>query len=303
MSSRLAFIFSSSLGIASAFAAEPSAPSSFFEARHGFHTKLLRKDAVGEPAEKPPAGVFDLVRYPAPLGRNAAYVSPRPVDGQKHPAIIWLAGGFSNSISSIAWTPGKPDNDQSAAGFRAAGVLMMYPSLRGGNDNPGYLETFYGEVDDVLAAAAFLESLDYVDASRIYLGGHSTGGTLALLVAAASGNRFRAVFALGPVENVVGYGADVLPFDLKNPKEGQLREPQRWLGDICSPTFVFEGTKPPANIDSLRALEKRSRNTRLHFTPIPGETHFSVIAPLVERLAGAIVADDARKSVFVLSER
>ena len=75
---------------------------------------------------------------------------------------------------------------------------MMYPSLRGGNNNPGHMESFFGEVDDVLAARALLAKLPYVDPERIYLGGHSTGGTLALLVAECSG-AFRGVFAFGPV--------------------------------------------------------------------------------------------------------
>ena len=214
------------------------------EARQGFTTKLLREERIGEAPEEPPtSSKLKLVQYPAPLGQNADYLSADPDDGKKHPAIIWLVGGFSNSIGAIAWTPGPASNDQSASGFRDHGILMMYPSLRGGNTNPGHLETFLGEIDDVLAAAKYLASLDYVDPKRIYLGGHSTGGTLALLVAAASEDRFRAVFSLGPVEDVTGYGDDVLPFELSNPKEARLRAPQKWLKDIQCPTFVFEGTK------------------------------------------------------------
>jgi dipeptidyl aminopeptidase/acylaminoacyl peptidase len=60
---------------------------------------------------------------------------------------------------------------------------MMFPSLRGGNDNPGRHGGFYGEVDDVLAAHDYLSRQPYVDPKRIYPGGHSTGGTLALLTA------------------------------------------------------------------------------------------------------------------------
>lgn len=232
-----AFLLLSVFATAGCSESEPT--RSLVEARQNFRTTLLRKESIGEPAETPPAGVLKLVSYPAPLGNNAAYISPRPADGKKYPAVIWLVGGFSNSIGAIAWTPGPKSNDQSAAGFRGQGIVMMYPSLRGGNDNPGHIETFYGEVDDVLAAAKYLASLDYVDPARIYLGGHSTGGTLALLVAAASGDRFRAVFSLGPVEDAVGYGSDVLPFDLKNPMEGKLREPQRWLADIRCATFVL----------------------------------------------------------------
>jgi hypothetical protein len=174
----------------------------------------------------------EATRTLVPILRAGYHLQRGSLSLVKHPAIIWLTGGFSNSIGDIAWTPGPASNDQSASGFRDAGIVMMYPPLRGGNNNPGYIETFYGEVDDVLAAAKALATLDYVDPKRIYLGGHSTGGTLALLVAAAGGDRFRAVFALGPVDNVVGYGADVLPFDLKNPKEAQVRAPVVWVSSI-----------------------------------------------------------------------
>ncbi len=263
------------------------------EARKDFKTHLLREQSVGEPAESPPAAILRLVHYSAPLGQNAAYLGVDPRDGKKHPAIIWLVGGFSNSIGDVAWTPGPVTNDQSASGFRDQGIIMMYPSLRGGNDNPGHIETFFGEVDDVLAAAKFLAGCDYVDSTRIYLGGHSTGGTLALLVAAAAeSGRFRAIFALGPVEDVTGYGADVLPFDLSDPRESRLRMPLRFINSIRCPTFIIEGSKAPSNLMSLKALARGSNNALLHFRAIPGGTHFSIIHSQVEEIGATITADD-----------
>jgi acetyl esterase/lipase len=294
MKRRLITILSFAAATVTFYGEHPSLPP-LLEARQGFQTRLLRKESVGGTAEKPPAGVLELVIYPAPLGQNAAYVSPNPADGKKYPAIIWLVGGFSNSIGDIAWTPGPEENDQSAAAFREHGIVMMYPSLRGGNDNPGYLETFMGEVDDVLAATKYLRGKDYVDGSRIYVGGHSTGGTLALLIAAASQDRLRAVFALGPVEDVTGYGAEVLPFDMTDQKERQLRAPLAWLNGIRCPTFVFEGTKAPSNIESLDVLATRSRNSLVQFIQIPGETHFSIIAPLTTAIAHHINTDTHEK--------
>src|SRR5262245_54719905 len=35
-------------------------------------------------------GIFTLVRFDAPVGKLAAYLSPSPFDGRKHPAIIWI---------------------------------------------------------------------------------------------------------------------------------------------------------------------------------------------------------------------
>src|SRR5213078_4101010 len=126
------------------------------------------------------------------------------------------------SIDEGCWRDAGGLGDQSASAYRKAGLVMMFPALRGGNDNPGAREGFLGEVDDVLAAEAFLRKQDYVDPRRIYLGGHSTGGTLVLLAAECS-DRFRAVFSFGPVDDVAGYEPQYLPFDTSNPREVELR--------------------------------------------------------------------------------
>lgn len=279
-------------------AAEPAAPvqatppehvPTLTEARHGYTTHLTRRLHLGEPVPTPP-DFFRLVQYRSPAGQLPAYVGVAPKDSGRHPAIIWIVGGFSNSISDIAWTPGPADNDQSAAVFREAGLVMMYPCLRGGNDAPGFMEGFYGEVDDVLAAADYLRKLDYIDPQRIYLGGHSTGGTLALL-AAESENHFRAIFSFGPTDDVTGYGAKYLPFDLTVHREGQLREPNRFLRAIQTPTFVFEGAEGRSNIASLRAMAKMPHSPAVHFYPIPGANHFSTLQPTERLIARKILAD------------
>jgi dipeptidyl aminopeptidase/acylaminoacyl peptidase len=149
----------------------------------------------------------------------------------KHPVIIWIVGGFSNEVGTTPWDPATPDNDQSGSAFHLAGVETMYPSLRGGNNNPGYLETCYGEVDDVIAAAQYLAKQPDVDAGRIYLGGHSTGGTLALLTAESTG-MFRAVFAFGPVDDTANYGADSVSYDVNDENEVRLRAPKNFLGAV-----------------------------------------------------------------------
>ncbi|MFT5526853.1 MAG: hypothetical protein ACI9HK_004833, partial [Pirellulaceae bacterium] len=180
--------------------AEPvssNAEPALSEARKGFVTKIVKAGESAGPPDVPTGADFELIRYQSPVGKLAAYVTGDPADGKKHPAIVWITGGDNNSIGDI-WSPMPRSNDQSASGFRKAGIVMMFPSQRGGNDNPGKREGFYGEVDDILAATEHLEKLPYVDPDQIYLGGHSTGGTMVMVVAACS-DRFRAVFALGPV--------------------------------------------------------------------------------------------------------
>lgn len=170
------------------------------------------------------------------------------------------------------------------------GLWTLYPSLRGGNGNPGYLEGLYGEVDDVLAAARYLATRPDVDPRRIYLGGHSTGGTLALLVAEST-HTFRAVFAFGPVKAMGEYGTDHLPFDYDNKQELLLRAPLLYLGSIQSPTFVFEGTDPPGNLESLRRMRALCSNPQVHFYEAVGLDHFSELAPVTPLVAAGIARD------------
>jgi acetyl esterase/lipase len=272
----------------------PTAPT-LPEARRGFVTNIVVKRKNTDPIPQPPAG-FELISYPAPLGSFPAYVT-RPTAPGRHPAIIWIAGGFDNSIGDTPWAPATPDNDQSARAFPQAGIITMYPSLRGGNNNPGYNETLYGEVDDVLAAAKYLASRPDVDPTHIYLGGHSTGGTLALL-AAESARGFRAVFAFGPVISVGLYGKDNLTFDDSNKMELFLRSPIVYLNTISSPTFVFEGTEAPGNNEDLHKLHQFCKDPQVHFYDVSGFNHFSELAPVTPIIASEIMADTGPQPHF-----
>jgi len=282
--------------------AQSQEATSLIEARRGFKTTLAPQKDTKEPAEQAPPNLFRTIKYPAPAGNMAAYLSPDPRDGKKHPAIIWIAGGDCNSIGDV-WSPEPRANDQTASAFRKAGIVMMFPSLRGGNNNPGVKEGFLGEVEDILAAAKFLERQEYVDAKRIYLGGHSTGGTLALLVAEIS-SRFRAVFSYGPVNDVAGYGADsgFLPFDLRNRQEVRLRSPGYWLASVQSPVWVFEGAQGRSNIDSLRAMARKSINhPKVHFIEVKAADHFTILGPNNELLSQKILRDIGEASNLTFS--
>jgi pimeloyl-ACP methyl ester carboxylesterase len=266
---------------------------SLTEARSGFRTNLIRRVAAKRPVPAPPHDLFQAVRYDSQVGKLAAYLSHAPTESNRHPAIIWIFGGMDNSIGETAWKEAPPGNDQSASAFRKAGIVMMYPSFRGGNDNPGVYEAFYGEVDDVLAAADFLALRESVDPERMYLGGHSTGGTLALLVAAST-DRFRAVFSFGPVDDVGGYGAERLPFRIDDERERELRSPKHWLDSIRSAVFVFEGTREPSNRTALRALSSASRNHHIRFHVVEETNHFSILGPLTRLIADKILRDSGR---------
>jgi dipeptidyl aminopeptidase/acylaminoacyl peptidase len=270
------------------------------DARRGFATKLAGgPQPAAEAVPQPPPGVFQLIKYSSPVGDLSAYLTPDPGDGRKHPAIVWITGGDSNSIGEM-WEPAPRENDQTAAAYRLAGIVTMFPSLRGGNDNPGRREGFLGEVDDVLAAADYLAAQPYVDPTRIYLGGHSTGGTLAMLVAEMS-DRFRATFAFGPVEDVRSYEGQFTYYQPGNRMELMLRSPGYWLDSVRTPLFVIDGTG--GNIEALRAMQSKSANPLVRFVGVPGLGHFGVLAPANEAVAAKILADTGPSVAITLSEQ
>ncbi|HEY0063364.1 MAG TPA: prolyl oligopeptidase family serine peptidase [Telluria sp.] len=273
-------------GPIAAQAATPTGASALTQARIGFKTELVRPGDKEPAVPAPPKGVLNLVRFESPVGRLAAYVTPDPGDGKKHPAIVWITGGDSNSLGEM-WSPKPRGDDQSAAAYRKAGVVTMFPSLRGGNDNPGKREGYLGEIDDVIAAANYLASLPYVDPHRIYLGGHSTGGTIAMLVAEST-SMFQAVFAFGPVSNPNNYGTSLIYHSPDNARESALRSPIGWMDSVKRPLFVLEGAMD-GNMDDLREMAKANKNPMIRFLPVPRKSHFSILAPANELIASKIL--------------
>ncbi|CAK9885607.1 MAG: hypothetical protein XXXJIFNMEKO3_02013 [Candidatus Erwinia impunctatus] len=228
------------------FTTQASEHTTLASERAAFKTEIVDTSFQGDgPAAMPPADIFSLIRYPAKDGGMSAFVTPDPKDGKKHPAVIWLIGGYGGiGDDDFFWSKQPEDNDQSGSAFREAGLVMMVPSFRGENDNPGHYEMFYGEIDDLDAARRYLAALPYVDADRIYLAGHSTGGTRVLL-ASEMLTGFRAAFALGGIPDLQQRIANgsmqvAIPFNQKNPQEFRLRSPGNFITSITSPTYILK---------------------------------------------------------------
>ncbi|MBK7071328.1 MAG: prolyl oligopeptidase family serine peptidase [Myxococcales bacterium] len=263
--------------------AKPSFP--LVVARTALRTAIYG-DADRAPPPDPPAGVLVKTHYRRGGDALVAYASP-VVEGTRRPAIVWIAGGFSWGIDDNSWTPGPPDNDQSATTLRQPGIVLMRPALRGASGNPGRPECFLGEVDDIIAAGDYLAARPDVDPSRIYLGGHSTGGTLALLTAAST-DRFRAIFAFGPIADPRDYGPDgCLPADVAD-AEVLPRAPMIWMDAIVTPTFVIEGAG--GNVAAFPDLA-RDASQAVSFLTVPGADHFDVLQPGSRHVARAILDD------------
>jgi dipeptidyl aminopeptidase/acylaminoacyl peptidase len=226
-----------------------------------------------------------------------AYLTADPRDGKRRPAVLWAKGGFGG-IGPF-WGRPDPKNDQTAAAFREAGFVVMYPSWRGENDNPGRLELFYGEVDDLLAARDALARQTYVDPDRIYLAGHSTGGTLTLLAATAT-DKFRAAFSFGGAPDLhrvlAGGGYGNTPFDARDEKEAYYRSATHFVKAIRRPTFYFEGCSDgyeAGYCPDAVAMQGKAEAAGVPFKAycLPWGDHFTVLHKTTRLVAKKIAAD------------
>lgn len=277
------------------------------QARAGFETQVPKgrpaKGYDGLPAPVPPRGVFQRVNVAGPAGRLVTYLTPDPKDGKKHPAVVWAHGGFGG-IDDWFWTPAKRSNDQTAGAFREAGIVLAVGSWRAENDNPGDYQLYYGEVDDFLAIRDHVARLPYVDPDRIYLAGHSSGGTLVLLAAELS-DQFRAAFSIGgdPVFSPEGYERfGGVPFDSRQAQEVDLRSSASFVHSIRRPTFYFEGRSVSVGAAQWMADEAARRGTPFKAFVALHANHFDILAPLTELLARKILTDTATASGIEITQ-
>lgn len=264
-------------------------------AREGFTTKRVASGfKASGPAPTPPAEIFEMVHYPSPAGKLAAYLTPDPGDGKKRPAVLWAHGGY-NGIGSYLWIVRSRNNDQSANASRAAGCVVMCPSWRNENDNPGKYELFFGELADLLAARDYLASLPYVDPERIYLAGHDTGGTLTLLAATAT-DKFRAAFSFGGAPDMHKFllsgAVSNIPFDPKNPQEVRLRSATLFAVAIRRPTFYFGSDDNSFGQDAV-VMEERAKKAGapFHAFNVRDGTHYDILDPITRLIARKILQD------------
>ena len=239
-------------------------------ARAHFKTRLSRKGPA--PQEFQPfalptgARVVTYSKEPS----LKALVGPVPTDGKKHPAVLFLHGGFATDGSD--W--------EASQAFRDAGYVTMMPLLRGENGQPGIYSMFYDETTDVLAASETLAALPFVDKNRVYVAGHSVGGTLALL-AALSSSRFRAAASFsGSCDQIVWSSGqeELIPFDPSDLTEFRMRSPVAYATSFQCPTRIYYGSEEDifAGMSQQTARLAKAKNLDVEAEQVPGD-HFSAL--------------------------
>jgi TPR repeat protein/dienelactone hydrolase len=282
-----------------------STENTLLDAREEFETELTREvDIASGPAPEPPGERYRKVHYESPAGELAAYVSQEPEGEGPHPVLVWAHGGFGG-IGEFVW--------QKRSGvlepFIEAGFVVVVPSWRGENENPGQFEMFYGEVRDLVAAVRWARRRPYVDRERIYLAGHSSGGTLALL-AAESTPHLRAVFSFGAAVDMQTLFADSddpygnTPFDPARDEELTYRSAADWIDRLQVPSFYIEGVDSsyPVSAELLEEVAAK-RDIPLHSYVVDGGDHVNILEPLAGHLAERLAEDTGEQVDLGLSQR
>jgi dipeptidyl aminopeptidase/acylaminoacyl peptidase len=141
-------------------------------------------------------------------------------------------------------------------------------------------------VDDVLAAAEHLARLDYVDGSRLYVAGHSAGGTLALLAALTSKHfRAGASFSGSPDQAAWARGQqELVPFDPKDQREYQMRSPLAFPRSFQCPLRLYYGREEflfAASSQKTATLAKAAGRD-VEAVSVPGD-HFTSVDPAMKQ--------------------
>jgi dipeptidyl aminopeptidase/acylaminoacyl peptidase len=204
-----------------------------------------------------------------------------------HAALIWVHGGVHSNWGLSMFPFVKEAVER--------GYVIICPEYRG---STGYGEKHhqaidYGglEIDDVLSAVEYLQTLPHVDQDRLGIMGWSHGGYISLLAVFREKHPFRAAAAIVPVTNLVfrlsykgpGYqrsfstqaGIQGLPFEKRDLYV--QRSPLYHVDKLQVPLLVHVATndedvnyvEDQQIVDALRSRKPGLAETKTYVNPAP----------------------------------
>lgn len=249
-------------------------PETLAAARRGFVTQLHKRGPAPQAyrAERPPPAAQE-VKYRSGDLKLKGWLSRHPPGSKRLPAVVYLHGGFA--FSAADWADASP--------FVDAGFVLFMPMLRGENGNPGAYESFYGEVNDALAAGEYVKALPYVDGSNIFIVGHSVGGVLAVLTAMLPSVYKVAASLSGYLDMgrfVAGSTGRFLPYDTSRDEEIRLRNPHEFISSLQIPIILYADE---ANFESVWKFSFNVNNMgkQRELVRVPGD-HATMVKPSVQ---------------------
>lgn len=221
----------------------------------------------------PPRGA-EVVHYESDGRKLLAWVMKPKIEG-KRPAILFAHGGDSLGA----------EDANSILPFLNTGFLVMLPTWRGENGNPGNYESCYGEVDDAVNAIEYLKTRPDVDSSLIFAAGHSVGGTVVMLLAESTDSvkKVAACGGLPSMETLFGSYPDSPFKDTR--KEKNLRSPREHIQDLKCPLLLCYGDKGRGEkrmfslAESLKRIsDKKEGNPEVKVVQLKGADHFTALS-------------------------
>ncbi|WP_434956637.1 alpha/beta hydrolase family protein [Labrys sp. La1] len=244
--------------------------------RQSFRSHLLKSGPApdhGDVLTEPPRGAQILPYRSGSLDLLAWRSRPDGKGGRK-PAVLFLHGG--NALGLGHWELARP--------YLQAGYVVMVPAFRAENGQRGAFSGFYDESADVLAAAEVLVAQSDVDPSRLFVCGHSVGGTLTLLAALSSGG-FRGASSFSGNPSAFAFFKrfpEDIRFDTDDPREFEMRSAVCYAPSFKCPVLIQHGTAEVHIQDMSVLTERRAKAAGLpvehaavrgdHFSALPEET-------------------------------
>ncbi len=275
--------WTSSRWLTSAGQAQTRQPESkYLQRRAAFKTRLIYRGPSPQrwQREQPPPGVQSITYESGDLALKAWVYVPQTESEGTHPALVYFHGGFA--FGSGALEVCRP--------FIQEGFVVMTPTLRGENGNPGNFELFWGEVDDAKAAVQWLAKRPYVDPQHIYCFGHSVGGGISALLSLHDDVPIRHGGSSGGLYDVHTLDAwrEIVPFDLRDPRESLLRVLPGNTQDMRHAHWAYIGQTDYAFHDAVRAV--RRPPSKLKVILVRGDHHSSL--PYAVRYYLNVVKED-----------
>jgi dipeptidyl aminopeptidase/acylaminoacyl peptidase len=170
--------------------------------------------------------------------------------GRRYPALLRIHGG-PNGQDSNAWSFEREL-------FAANGYVVVNVNYRGSNGRgSAYQKAIFAdwgnkEVVDLLAAMDYVQKLDYVDSSRLGIGGWSYGGILTNYTIASDGRFKAAISGAGSSNQISMYGTDMYITQYENELGPPWKNQDVWIklsypffhaDRIHTPTLFMGGEK------------------------------------------------------------
>jgi len=162
--------------------------------------------------------------------------------GRRYPALLRIHGG-PNGQDSNAWSFEREL-------FAANGYVVVNVNYRGSNGRgSAYQKAIFAdwgnkEVVDLLAAMDYVQTLDYVDSSRLGIGGWSYGGILTNYTIASDGRFKAAISGAGSSNQISMYGTDMYITQYENELGPPWKNQDLWI-KLSYPFFHADRIRTP----------------------------------------------------------